>query len=462
MSARQPGRGPGTADGSGPGRTCAGGRGPGVRLCGCGAAGQREPAARGAPHGGGGGLHAARLRGVHGGQLLPLVSRGGGRCSRRRGQQGTWRWPRTGGGPLHRPLCRELAPPRPLRPSSPLLCRELAPAHFSSGPFRPQRAALRGRPAVRGVLQLRVQSQEPAGQGAGVFVAVTRRGEGGFASEELLSPSQTSSGRNSMASTRPSGVGGGRAGAYRPLGDWRAAGCNACGVSSPRRSGREALQLGVGPPRHPHIRHPHIRRCLGTQSWVTTVRAAGRGEGDGGAQAGRRGPQPAPPSDCKSRPCTAVARAPPHLSPASSYPTADYGDNVDKSLLSSGECLKTPNATAECAGRCCFSPQWQVRTRRRGGAADVAEARQTLRRLLSPLAAVWGSSRPTHLPAPTRPALWPSRSPARTPRRTRSSPRATPAGLPPWAPWSPSASGWGRRAAAAALTSSWCGEGGWG
>lgn len=38
----------------------------------------------------------------------------------------------------------------------------------------------------------------------------------------------------------------------------------------------------------------------------------------------------------------------------------DYGDHVDTSLLSSGQCLSAPRNASECAGKCCFSPLWQI------------------------------------------------------------------------------------------------------
>ncbi|KAG2492671.1 hypothetical protein HYH03_009086 [Edaphochlamys debaryana] len=40
----------------------------------------------------------------------------------------------------------------------------------------------------------------------------------------------------------------------------------------------------------------------------------------------------------------------------------DYGDNVDRSLLASGQCLAAPTAPEQCAGKCCFSPWWQVQS----------------------------------------------------------------------------------------------------
>ncbi|KAG2438465.1 hypothetical protein HXX76_005018 [Chlamydomonas incerta] len=38
----------------------------------------------------------------------------------------------------------------------------------------------------------------------------------------------------------------------------------------------------------------------------------------------------------------------------------DYGDAVDVSLLTSGQCLATPSGPDVCAGKCCYSPWWQV------------------------------------------------------------------------------------------------------
>ncbi|KXZ52138.1 PAP1 protein [Gonium pectorale] len=38
----------------------------------------------------------------------------------------------------------------------------------------------------------------------------------------------------------------------------------------------------------------------------------------------------------------------------------DYGDNVDVNLLSEGTCLQAPASPAECAGKCCISPWWQI------------------------------------------------------------------------------------------------------
>ncbi|KAG2430693.1 hypothetical protein HYH02_013690 [Chlamydomonas schloesseri] len=38
----------------------------------------------------------------------------------------------------------------------------------------------------------------------------------------------------------------------------------------------------------------------------------------------------------------------------------DYGDAVDVSQLSSGQCLAAPTSAEQCAGKCCYSPWWQT------------------------------------------------------------------------------------------------------